>query len=294
MFASAVDAFKTHLRSRGASVHTVAAYTRDVVQLGEVLGAGGEDLDPAALDLARLRTWLRELYRRGVTPASRARKIAAVRAFCAHLARAGALSSNPALELALPRFVRPLPEVIPPEDAGELVELAPLHSVLALRDRAMLELLYGCGLRVSELVALDVDDVRGRVLRIAGQSSARAVPVGRPASRALRGYLKRRAELAGDTRALFVGRRGKRLGVRRLQTLVARRGEELGRAGLHPAVLRHSCGVHLLDGGADLFVVARVLGHASIATTARYEALAINRLAAVYRSAHPLSRRKPA
>lgn len=286
-FALAVDSFRAHLSARGSADNTVAAYTRDVLQLGRVLGA---DARPEDLNLDALRLWLRALDQRGVKPISRARKIAAVRAFCGHLARSGALASNPANNLVLPRYARALPAVLSEEAAGELLDAPCGDSVLARRDRALLELLYGCALRVSEVAALDVTDVRGGSIRVGGRGR-RTIAMGRPALIALRSYLARRPELALDDAALFVGRGGARLGVRRIQHIVAGVGREAGRA-VHPAMLRHSLAVHTLDRGADLISVARALGHRAIATTARYEALAINRLIGVYRAAHPLARRR--
>jgi integrase/recombinase XerC len=294
-FGPSIRSFAARLEGRGASKFTVAAYVADVVQLAAVAARVGCP-ESAALTRSTLREWLRALHAAGVCPRSRARKVAAVRSFCDHLERAGELASNPGREILLPRYARKLPAALGEEDAAALVESPAGGGALALRDRAILEILYGCGLRVSELVALNLLDVRGRSLRIWTPTRCRMVPLGASAGKALRRYLARRHELAGraSPRALMLGRRGERIGIRRVQTIVTQSGKTVGQRGVHPEVLRHSCAVHMLDRGAELHVVRSLLGHASINTTARYEAVAIGKLLKVYRAAHPMARRRPA
>ena len=170
-----------------------------------------------------------------------------------------------------------------------------------MRDAALLEVLYGCGLRVSELVGMDIDHVafEEEELRVLGKGNKeRLVPLGSKARDAILVYLKERPTLrnertgAQDTRALFLGRRGTRLGVRRVQTLVQRYGGlGAGRSDLHPHALRHSCATHLLEGGADLRAIQELLGHSSLATTQRYTHVSLDQLLSVYDRAHPLAHR---
>ncbi len=176
------------------------------------------------------------------------------------------------------------------------------ESAEGLRDRALLEVLYGAGLRVSELCGLDlgsIDLTRGSVRVIGKGDKERIVPLGAAAVSAITTYLQERARLADpttgdlDPRALFLSKRGKRLGVRRVQTLVHRYGAlGAGRADLHPHALRHTCATHLLDGGADLRAIQKMMGHASLATTQRYTHVSIDHLVKVYDAAHPLARRR--
>jgi integrase/recombinase XerC len=293
LFVCAISSFIAALEGRGSPPNTIAAYARDVRQLADFVGQSAPDASPRGLNLTLLRGWLRDLAARRVGPSSRARKVAAVRVFCGQLVRTGELTSNPALDLCLPKYVRPLPHVVSEIDAGAIVEGPTGEGPLALRDRALLELLYGVGLRVSELCALDLDDVRPAAMRIRGRW-ARTVPLGAAAAAALRRYAARRHELAaGRSHSLFVGRRGQRLGVRRVQAIVFRWGKQAGsshRGGLHPHALRHSCATHMLDGGAELHHVAALLG-ARLQSVERYEDVAIGRLTAVHRAAHPLGRR---
>lgn len=179
------------------------------------------------------------------------------------------------------------------EAAEELMGMPAADSGLrSLRDSALLELLYGCGLRVSELVSLDLDsvDLASERLHVHGKGKKqRIVPLGRYAVAALKEYLKERG--AQDTEALFLGARGGRLGVRRVQEMVQTYGAHAtGRAGLHPHALRHACATHMLEGGADLRAIQDLLGHESVATTQRYTHLTTEQLTSVYDKAHPLAR----
>jgi integrase/recombinase XerC len=259
---------------------------------------------PGDLDVLILRGFLGQLART-CSPASVARKIASVRAFLRFLQRSGEVQKNVAMELALPKVRRPLPTFLNVDAAAEVVTTPDSASAEGLRDRAVLETLYASGLRVSELCGLDLGDVEagstglGSVRVLGKGSKERVVPLGSAAAAAVRAYLERRDELSDprtgalDPRALFVSRRGTRLGVRRVQTLVHRYGA-LGasRADLHPHALRHTCATHLLDGGADLRAIQKMLGHASLATTQRYTHVSVDHLLQVYDAAHPLARRK--
>ncbi|HEX9621294.1 MAG TPA: tyrosine recombinase XerC [Polyangiaceae bacterium] len=291
---------------RRASPHTVVAYERDLSQLAVFLRERRQGpASPRDVTKFELRAWLGSLSRQNV-PATLARKLAAVRSFFATLERAGDISENPALYLETPRHRPRLPKFLGAE-AAEQVVTAPLGQpglgdVERLRDHALFELLYGSGLRVSELTGLDVghlalDEAEVRVL--GKGSKERIVPIGRQAERALRAYLERRGELRDrkkghqDPSALFLSKRGRRLGVRRVQTLAHRYGAlGAGRPDLHPHALRHSCATHMLEGGADLRVIQEMLGHASLSTTQRYTHLSLEQLLSVYDRAHPLARRR--
>ncbi len=299
-----VERFGEHLsHERRASAHTVAAYGRDLAALASFVRErcrGRAELGD--VDRMLLRTWLGELAR-VVSPPTIARKLASLRAFFAYLEREGIARENPAKLLSSPKLRRKLPTFVNASAAGEVMQ-APLSTSAPvaerLRDAALLELLYGSGLRVSELCALDLDhlSLESGEVRVLGKGrKERIVPLGSKASAAIESYLAQRGELVNQRgsqhpRALFLGRRGTRLGVRRVQTLVQRYGAlGAGRADLHPHALRHSCATHMLEGGADLRSIQELLGHSSLATTQRYTHVSLDQLFAVYDRAHPLARR---
>jgi len=291
---------------RHASRNTVLAYRRDLTSLVDFLR---ERLARAPVlgDVTRLslRSWLGTVGE-ALAPASIARKLSSVRALYVFLGRSGEVRENPAALLQSPKLTRGLPLVLRPEAAAEVIEspeAAPLGSdVEKLRDRAFLELLYGSGLRVSELFALDLEAVNLRAceVRVLGKGrKERIVPISGKALEALEAYLPRRPELCHpktgfcDAKALLLTRRGRRLGVRRIQLLVQRYGAlGAGRPDLHPHALRHSCATHLLEGGADLRVIQELLGHSSLSTTQRYTHVSLDQLLTVYDKAHPLARAK--
>jgi len=309
--ASAVARFIAHLAlERRASPHTVDAYRRDLAQLLTFIAERRPGARKARdLDVLLLRGFLGQLARTHAPP-SVGRKIAAIRAMLRYLQRRGEIDKNPAEELSLPKVRRPLPTFLNVDAAAEVVTTPDDGTPEGLRDRAFLETLYGSGLRVSELVGLDLQDIeltRGREgaaemgsVRVIGKGDKeRVVPLGSQAVAALGRYLARRGELrdpktgAIDAKALFLSRRGKRLGVRRVQALVHAYGAlGAGRADLHPHALRHTCATHLLDGGADLRAIQKMLGHQSLSTTQRYTHVSIDHLVKVYDAAHPLSRRR--
>lgn len=303
----AIARFAEYLEhERRSSRNTVLAYRRDLTGLGEFLA---ERLQRAPLldDVSRLtlRAWLGTIGE-GLAPASIARKLSSVRALYVFLGRSGEARENPAALLQSPKLSRGLPLVLRPEAAAEVIDAAaeaPLASeVERLRDRTLLELLYGSGLRVSELFALDIEavDVRAAEVRVLGKGrKERIVPLSGKALEALAAYLPRRSELRHpktgyfEPQALLLTARGKRLGVRRIQALVQRYGAlGAGRPDLHPHALRHSCATHLLEGGADLRVIQELLGHSSLATTQRYTHVSLDQLLTVYDKAHPLARAK--
>ena len=289
--------FERHLRSeRGRSDHTTRAYVSDVRQLlSFAVGRGVGDL--GELGLADLRSWLGEQADGGAARSTIARHAAAARTFLRWAARTGRIDSDPSLRLAAPRRSRSLPGVLKQGEASAMLDVAatraddsdPIH----VRDQAMLELLYASGIRVGELVALDVDDLDldQRVARVMGKGAKeRMVPFGVPAARALAGWLAARRRLLGPRSgaALFLGRRGARVDPRRVRSLVHEVLSHLPDApDLGPHGLRHSAATHLLEGGADLRMVQEILGHASLATTQIYTHVSVDRLRASYEQAHP-------
>jgi integrase/recombinase XerC len=296
-----VGSFLEFLASeRRASPHTVSAYRRDLGQLGQFIADHrGEDVPLGAIDVYLLRQWLGALSR-VVAPPSVGRKIAAIKAFFRFLCRRGWVEKDPAQGLASPKVRRSLPTFLGVDAAREVVETPSGDDPASARDRAVLEVLYGSGLRVSELVRLDQNhvDLDQGLVRVLGKGKKeRIVPLGRPTVEALRAYLEVRTSLPqrGSTvepAALFLTRRGARLGVRQVQLLVHRYGAlGAGRADLHPHALRHTCATHMLEGGADLRAIQEMLGHASLATTQRYTHVSLEQLMKVYDGAHPLAKK---
>jgi integrase/recombinase XerC len=293
--------------TRRASRHTLAAYRRDLAQF-VAFATAALDREPtiADVDLPLLRRWLGQLTKDGgrnggATTATIGRKLAALRALFRDLQKRRVVECNPTALLRAPKLRRGMPVFLDAETMGEVIDSAAATDVVGLRDRAILETLYAGGLRVSELAFLDEGDVEltgelGRARVLGKGNKERMVPIGSHALTALRRYLERRHELAGDhdSRALFLSPRGRRLGVRRIQEIVKRYGiVAVGRADLHPHALRHSCATHLLDGGADLRSIQELLGHSSLSVTQRYTHTSIEGLIAVYDRAHPLAHRTP-
>jgi integrase/recombinase XerC len=311
--AEAIGVFCDHLADeRRYSPNTVIAYRRDLDSLCEfVREAAGRAPILGDVDRFVLRGWLGRLAET-LSTNSVARKLAAVRSFFRYLRRNGRIDENPADRLASPQVRRKLPKFLGVDAANEVMQ-APLEDPGAsgpddpdgarpVRDQCMLELLYGSGLRVSELASLNLEavDLQAEVLRVIGKGNKeRIVPIGSKARQALTRYFALRPSLRHPTRgtqdphALFLGRFGRRLGVRRVQALVTRYGAlGAGRPDLHPHALRHSCATHMLEGGADLRIIQEMLGHASLSTTQRYTHLSMDQLIQVYDRAHPLSRRR--
>ncbi len=289
---------------RRASPHTVENYGRDLSRFVAFLAARSKREDPTMelVDVYFLRSFLGERSKE-LAPASLARSIAALRAWMRWLVRRGALAKNPAEELATPKVRRSLPTVVSVDAAKEIVESPDDEKSLGARDRAILELLYGAGIRVGELVRLDLVDAdldRGQARVLGKGGKERIVPIGGAAARALEHYLSERGKLVAprtrlqDPRAFFLNARGTRLSIRGVQTIVQRAGAlGAGRSDLHPHALRHTCATHMMGGGADLRAIQEMLGHASLTTTQRYTHVSIEHLMKVYDNAHPLARREP-
>jgi len=320
-----VDDFVRYLRSeRNRSEHTIRAYTSDVTHLGRDLAtrrrsempidersggerSGGErsgdiadgDLDAAlvAATLVDLRSWLSAQAQKDAARATIARRAAAARTFYRWATRTGRVTADPSLRLVAPRRRGRLPAVLRQADAAALLDVAAMAAddddPIHVRNRAVLELLYASGIRVGELVAIDIDDVdlSTDMVRVTGKGAKeRVVPFGIPARQALRAWLALRSRLATSDSgaALFLGRRGRRVDQRQVREVVhglvahVRDAPDLG-----PHGLRHSAATHLLEGGADLRVVQELLGHASLATTQLYTHVSVDRLRRSYQQAHP-------
>ena len=303
--AEPLDGYEEHLRlQRDLSEHTVRAYVGDVVSLLDHLvrrgGAGVGDLD-----LATLRSWLALGRTRGGSRSSTARRAASARSFTAHLHRTQVLEHDPGQRLVSPKAHRTLPGVLAPEQARAVVEAAvaaggpredasPEQAAAALRDALVLELLYATGIRVGELVGLDVDDVDAsrRLIRVLGKGrKERSVPYGVPAQTALDRWLSAgRPQLAHPASgpALLLGLRGGRLDPREVRRVVHTAvAATPGAPDIGPHGLRHSAATHVLEGGADLRSVQELLGHASLATTQIYTHVTVERLRTVHAQAHP-------
>ena len=285
----AIDAFLVELRvERGLSPHTIAAYRRDLAQFADVAGRKWRD-DPQPL-----LEFVRNLQRNGAKGSTQARKSAAVRSFYAFALREGLATKDIPALVDAPRPGSYLPDVLAADDVGRILDAPPAEDPIGIRDRAILELLYGCGLRVSELVGLDVDrvDLPNQQVRVIGKGNKeRKVPMGDEARERLHRYRTGpRAEWTAKhpTEAVFVGQRGNRMSREAVWRLVKRWTEAAGIGErVTPHTFRHSFATHLLEGGADLRVVQALLGHASISTTQLYTHLTGERVREVYARAHP-------
>lgn len=285
-----VERFRRHLEAeRRASPHTVRSYLLNVEQLVAFLRDKGRPLEPRAVDIALLRSYLASLFASN-EPSTIARKLSAVRAFLRFLRRERMIEENVALLLRPPKAKKSLPSFLTVEQAGALVErpLGPPAKQLCTRDAAVLEVLYGCGLRVSECVGLDLGDVDGETIRVrAGKGRKdRVVPLGDHAREAINRWLPARLALHPVDDALFVNPRGRRLSARSVRRLVDRHARAAALPKTHPHALRHSYATHLLSSGADLRSIQELLGHASLKTTARYAHVDFEYLARAYQH-HP-------
>jgi integrase/recombinase XerC len=302
-------AFLESLRlNRNASAHTVRAYQSDLSQfltsLASRLKRPVESLTPADFDLPAIRGFLADRHKTGNSRASAARKLASVRAFARYLRREGRVGHDPASLVRAPRREVKLPAHLQMDEMTTLIEMPDLSEPLGRRDRAILELFYASGLRLSELVGLDLEDVNlsRRLVRVLGKGGKeRIVPFNTSAADAIRTYLRDREALAADrpraerpTRRggrvdpLFVNYRGGRLTARSVHRLVRRYVAACStRFGISPHAIRHSFATHLLERGADLRSIQELLGHVRLSTTQRYTHVNPAQLLAVYRKAHP-------
>lgn len=303
------DAFLRSVRAeRDLSSHTIAAYRSDLTRFAEWARAQPGRVEVVEqIDRRLLRAYLAYLAQAESSPGRRyarrsiARKLSALRSMLEWAEQRGLIAGNPAVGLTPPKLNRPLPKVMRAADVTRLMELPPGDDPEGTRDRAVLELLYGSGLRVAELCGLDLDDVdlATRTVRVTGKGrKERQVPIGGMAARALETYyssarpelLARSSKSGGsssDRAAVFLNRRGKRLGPRSVRRVMAKYLRAEGMQEVGPHTLRHSFATHLLDNGADLRAVQELLGHENLATTQIYTHVSAERLRAVYEQSHP-------
>ena len=269
---------------RGLSVHTVVAYERDLGQLLDFCARLGMiQLDEVTR--RAIRRYMAQLTTRGYSRRSVARKLSAIRSFFGDAARRALLPANPAEGIRQPKRPAPLPKALPAQGLATLLDSMDGKTPLDLRDRAILEVLYSSGLRVSELSSLRVGDAGADMLRVVGKGDkTRVVPLGKPARVALEAYIvegRPRLARAGAGDALWVGARGGPLDTRGLRRVVQKR------LGTFPHALRHSFATHLLEGGADLRTVQELLGHVELATTQIYTSVSRRHLKSTYERSHP-------
>lgn len=291
--ASQTSEFLQHLQNKRMSPQTVKGYGRDLARLSAFCDQGGiaawQDLDAQ-----KARAYAAGLHHQGLSAKSIQRLLSSARSFYRHLLRAGAAVQNPFAGVSAPRAPKRLPKALSVEQAGLLMEL-PGDAPIVARDRAIMELFYSSGLRLSELVSLNVEDVdlADATVRVTGKGAkTRVLPVGRHAREAIGEWLALR-DAKSDQRALFTGRAGRRISARSVQARLqywARR-QQLGRP-VHPHMLRHSFASHVLESSSDLRAVQELLGHADISTTQVYTHLDFQHLAKVYDQAHPRARKK--
>jgi len=288
----ALQAFDRDLSVRGAADRTRRAYSSDVGQLA--VWAEGKGLSPEAVGHRDLRRYAAHLSGGGASAATIARKLAAIRALYAALLRAGTIEANPADLVATPKRESKLPRVLSREEMGAVLDRIPFRTPLELRDRAMLELTYSCGLRAEEVVGLDSDsvDFEGERLRVEGKGGkTRFVPIGEPAQQALRRYLERGRHAlmgTGGETALLVSKSGRRLHPSDVRRRLERWVREAAIAGgISPHALRHSFATHLLEGGADLRAIQELLGHSSLSTTQVYTRVESSWVRRQYARSHP-------
>jgi integrase/recombinase XerC len=291
----AIARYLAELARRGSSPHTLRNYSSDLEQVVEYLEPSGEKAPPVEqVDIAILREWMADLFDRGLSAITIRRKLASVRSLFRFLRLEGVLSGNPAARLRTPKAPKLLPDVMSAEKTNRLLDTAESADIgerpSKERDLAFLELLYGCGIRVSELVGINLSDIdlEEGWLRVRGKGNKeRQVPVPGRAVKAVERYLEMR-NAAPDEQALFVNVRGRRLGDRSVRKLVKWYAlVTTGDSTVHPHSFRHAYATHLLADGADLRAIQELLGHAKLSTTQKYTQVSLADLMAVYDKAHP-------
>lgn len=288
----AVANFLAHLRERNASAHTIKAYTGDLAEFSAYAGSRGWK----QIDHIAIRGFLSQLYDKGLSKASVARALAAVRSLYRWLAQEGVVDHNPAKLVATPKLPKRLPRVPTIEEMNSVLDgEMPETAAFPERDRLMLELLYGCGIRNSELTGINLDDIRlsteAMLIRGKGKKE-RYVPFGESAKAALAVYLPARQAVLAETRktssALLINRRGGRLTTRSVGRIIKKIAVAKGLSpDVHPHTLRHAFGTHMLEEGADLRAIQELLGHERLATTQRYTQLSTKHVLQVYDQTHP-------
>ena len=287
-----INRFMRYLEvERGVSAHTVRAYRKDLEEFSSYASS-----KPENTDLIDIRGFIAAQINKGLNKITVSRRLSSIRSFFKYLYREGYIAANPAKLVSNPKVPKMLPRFLSVDDVFSLIERPEGIGFIPVRDRAILELLYSSGLRVSELSGLNVDDlsVRESLVKVRGKGKKeRLVPVGSKAVNAVKSYLVERILRKSRDKALFLNRLGTRLtdrGVRRIVVKYARASAMSGHVGPH--VLRHSFASHLLQGGADLRVIQELLGHASLSTTQKYTHLDITHLMDIYDKAHPFAHKK--
>ena len=288
----AVDDFLRHLREKNASVHTIKAYTGDLANFSSYTGSRAwKEIDHIAI-----RGFLSQLYEKGLSKTSVARSLAAVRSLYRWLAQEGVVDQNPAKLVATPKLPKKLPRVPTIEEMNSVLDgQMPETAAFPERDRVMLELLYGCGIRNSELTGINLDDIHlsAEAILIRGKGKKeRIVPFGETAKQALAAYVPARQVVLGETRrnsnALLINQRGGRLTTRSVGRIIKKIAVSKGLSpDVHPHTLRHAFGTHMLEEGADLRAIQELLGHERLATTQRYTQLSTKHVLQVYDQTHP-------
>jgi integrase/recombinase XerC len=286
-----LDFYDYIAHERRLSAHTLDGYRRDLGFFVEHCIEQAGAFDPGAVTKSTVRSYLRRLYRDRLAQTTIARKLSVVRAFFRFLVRRGDLDVDPTTGVRTPKLPKRAPRFLSTDDAVRLIEAPEGTDATAARDRAVLELLYGAGLRVGEVERLDRDavDLAQSRIRVTGKGNkTRVVPIGRPALEAVQAWLARRPELVKQPEpALFLSTRGKRFNARAMQRLVAQSRLACREGGATPHWLRHACATHMLGSGADLRSIQEMLGHARLSTTQRYTHVSVQKLMQAYDGAHP-------
>jgi integrase/recombinase XerC len=297
-FEQAAEAFLSYLRDvRQLSAHTLANYRRDLASLQRYCERHGRR-SAEQLAEADIRQWVSEMHRRGLAGSSIQRSLSAARSFFNYLGRERGRPRNPAASVQAPRKPRKLPKTLDADQVEKYLSFAG-ESVIDRRDRAIAELFYSSGLRLAELVSVDIDDIdrHSQLLSVTGKGSkTRTVPVGSVALEAIERWLEVRPHTAADedsAKALFTSSRGRRISVRSIQARLKLQGRKSGmHQDVHPHMLRHSFASHMLESSGDLRAVQELLGHANISTTQIYTHLDFQHLAKVYDAAHPRAKKR--
>ena len=286
-----IEDFLVYLRAeKDVSPHTLKAYTQDLKEFEAFVEKKPKDIDN--LDI---RTFLASLYHRNLMKSSIARKLASIRSFFKYLHREGYVRSNPAKLVSSPKVPKNLPKFLTIDEVFSLVETPKGESFKPSRDKAIIELLYSCGLRVSELTSLDISDldIKETIIRVKGKGrKERIIPIGSKAMESIKNYLPERISLRKKSPGLFLNNRGGRLTQRSVRRILLHYSRMINLTGnMSPHTLRHTFATHLLHEGADLRSIQELLGHSSLSTTQKYTHLDIRQLTEVYDKAHPMAKK---
>ena len=287
-----IENFLVYLKAeRSVSPHTLKAYTQDLKEFDSFV-----DKKPKNIDNLDIRTFLASLYNRNLKKSTISRKLASIRSLFKYLHKEGYVRSNPAKLVSSPKVPKNLPKFLTIDEVFSLVDTPQGETFKPTRDKAILELLYSCGLRVSELTSLDISDldIKETIIRVKGKGrKERIIPIGTKAMEAIRNYLPERISLKKKSPGLFLNNRGGRLTQRSVRRILLHYSRMINLTGdLSPHTLRHTFATHLLHEGADLRSIQELLGHSSLSTTQKYTHLDIRQLTEVYDTAHPMAKNK--